>query len=130
MDTVLVAEPNQNQRVLYRMELEDEGYRVLTAGDEKEARQAAEQELLDVAVLDLHIWDRKQGVVFEEVKNASPSLPVIIYTASTVSLEASRTYPAEAYLIKNSDLGPLKQAICQVLSQNTRGKERQSSLHL
>ena len=119
MATIIIVQDNLNQRILYRIELEDEGYRVLTPSDNQEAQQMVWQEQPDLVVLDLHMWDGKGGAVLEEIKNIAPDLPVIIYTASiTIPLNPLWSRLAEAYLVKNSNLGPLKQKISEVLKAN------------
>ena len=48
--TLLIVEDDNNQRFLYEKELTEDGYRVLLAGNGKEAVNIVEEENLDLVV--------------------------------------------------------------------------------
>ena len=124
METLLIVEDDRNQRALYRMELEDEGYRVVTACGGQEALQAAALERPDLVVLNPHMRGREADGALRRIKAFDPDLPVIAYTGYTLRPSASQMDLADACLVKSSDLGPLKRAVSDLLARTGEGRRR------
>lgn len=116
MSTVLIVEDNANQRLLYRMELEEEGHLVTEAVDGQEALDKIASEAPDVIITDLVM----PGVDGRELLNrimALDTIPrVIIYSAYGYLKDDYATWAADAYIVKSSDLRPLKRQIRQLTS--------------
>ncbi len=127
--TLLVVDDRENQRTLCRMELADEGYRVLTACDAVEAVQVATVWDPQLIVLDPYMRGMEGHRVLEEVKAALPNLRVVIYTGHAGDAFEPHFRSADAYLVKSSDLEPLKKAISEVLASESRlGESRETVL--
>ena len=123
MRSVLLVEDEPNQRVLYQMELEDEGYRVIVASDGREALQQAEAEHPDLVVLDL-LMPRMDGMeTLERLMALNTRLPVIIYSAYDRFKDSFMTWAADAYLVKSSDLDVLKREIERILLERKGERE-------
>ena len=116
MYTILVVEDEANQRMLYRMELEDDGYRVIEAGTGREALQKAGDGQPDLVVLDLRMPDIDGIEVLERLMDLNPRLPVIIHSAYETFKDNFMTWAADAYLVKSSDIDVLKAELRQVLA--------------
>ena len=126
MSTALVIEDNANQRILYRQELEDEGYKVITAADGQEGIQLLKQKQKraqpDIVILDIHM-PRGDGIdVLARILAINHTMPVIIYTAYTNYQSNFLTWAASAYLVKNSDLTELKNKIKELIETNGTAK--------
>ena len=120
MATILLVEDEPNQSRLYRMELEDEGYHVISASDGREALQAVEGERPDLVVLDLHMPGMDGVEALSRLLSSDSSLPVIIHSAYEGFKDNFMTWSADAYLVKSSNLDGLKQEIQRVLAERAK----------
>ena len=121
MTTILLAEDEANQRLLYQMELEDEGYHVVLASDGSEALHQVEEEHPDLVVLDLKMPGMDAVEVLGQMKTIDSQLPVIIYSAYERSCSHFMPRMIDAYVTKSSDPSVLKGEISRLLS----GREQQ-----
>ena len=77
---VLVVDDDPSIRLLCRVNLELEGFRVLEAFDVAGAVEQAPN--VDVVLLDLHLGAAKGLEVIEPVRRAAPNVPLILCTGS------------------------------------------------
>ena len=124
MSTIMVVEDEPNQRLLYQMELEDEGYQVITASEGSEALQLVKKEHPDLVVLDLRIPGMDGVAVLEQMMGLNSNLPVIIYSAYDIFRGNSMTWAAEVYLVKSSNVDVLKGEIRRVLSERKEQQQK------
>ena len=119
MSTVLIVEDNKNQRQLYVQELEEEGYNVVEAGDGEEAIELVRSGEVkpDIVVLDIHMPKRDGVDTLGALLALNNRLPVIINTAYSSYQGNFMTWSAVAYLVKSSDLTPLKKMIRKTLEE-------------
>ena len=117
MPTILLVEDEANQRLLYRMELEDEGYQVVTAGNGREALQEAQRTRPDLVVLDLRMPGMDGLEALHRMLALNQSLPVIIHSAYETYKDNFMTWAADAYVVKSTNVDVLKAEIRQVLSR-------------
>jgi DNA-binding response OmpR family regulator len=80
--TVLVVDDEPSLRLLCRVNLELEGFRVLEAATLAEARALLEREEVDVAILDVHIGSDDGRDLLEELRAAESTLRVVLLTGS------------------------------------------------
>ncbi|HKY31791.1 MAG TPA: response regulator [Candidatus Polarisedimenticolia bacterium] len=117
---VLVVDDEENLCLLYREELESEGYRVKTAPDAIAAMRILEEDPPDVVVMDIRM-PRMDGIeAMGRMLSKRNDLPVILNTAYSSYKDDFRSWPASAYVIKSSDLSELKHAIKKVLPARPR----------
>jgi CheY-like chemotaxis protein len=117
MQTLLIVEDEKNQRMLYRMELEEVGYRVLETGDAWDALRVVQEARPDLIVFDLHMRGRDNIQLLKAIKEIDRSIPVVVYTGYTLCEDDLRCGLADAYIVKSSNLGPLKKAIMEALER-------------
>ena len=117
MSKIMVVEDEPNQRLLYQMELEDEGYRVVAVSSGREALARVEEVQPDLIVLDLRMPGMDGVAVLERMMGLNPRLPVIIYSAYDMFKDNFMTWAAEFYLVKSSNVDVLKKEIQRVLSK-------------
>lgn len=115
--TVLVVEDDANQRALYEEELRDEGYRVLTAGDGREALTIAGQDCPDLIVMDVNMPVMDGLDTLSAMLEVDRRVPVIINTAYASYRESFASWSADAYIVKSSDLTELKQTVKRLLDE-------------
>ncbi|MGO9614675.1 MAG: response regulator [Dissulfurispiraceae bacterium] len=112
----MVVDDEKNILKLYEMELQDEGYTIVTANSGKEALEVFERENPDIVTLDILMPDMDGIQVLRYLKEKKPSLPVIMLTAYDYRDDFS-VWVSDAYVVKSSDLTNLKAAIKQIIEK-------------
>lgn len=116
MKTILVIDDEANIRQLYRDELTDAGYRVVTAAHWEEARRILAEAPPDLVTLDIKMEPGPNGIdVLRMIKENRKELPVIMVTAYGDYKADFSVWASEDYVVKSSDLSELKQKIAQLL---------------
>jgi two-component system response regulator (stage 0 sporulation protein F) len=118
---ILIIEDNENERLLYKEELEKEGYEVLTASSGKEGLTFIENEKLDLIILDLRMQEMDGLEVLGKILSKRKNLPVIIYTSYSQYRNNFLSWAADAYIIKSSDMVELKNKIREILRDKKNG---------
>ncbi len=111
MPTVLVVDDDQNQRLLYKQELEAEGYDVLLASNGSEAIETVSTQTVDAVVLDIAMPGMDGVEALSRLLDIDRQLPVILNTAYANFKQDFMTWAAEAYVVKSSDLSELLSAL-------------------
>jgi len=113
---VLVVDDEQNLCLLYREELESEGFIVQTVNDAQAALGIVEKDPPDVVVMDIRM-PRMDGVeAMGKMLSCKNDLPIILNSAFSSYKDDFRSWPAEAYVIKSADLTELKKTIRTVVA--------------
>ena len=115
MTTLLVVEDDPSLRDLYRLELEDDGYTVLTAVEGHEALEKLDGAHVDAVILDLRMEGLDGVRTLAEIIKVRRDLPVIINSAYSDYKADFGTWGADAYVVKSADLAELKATLRQVL---------------
>ncbi|RLB00575.1 MAG: response regulator [Deltaproteobacteria bacterium] len=123
MAKILVVDDEEHIRLLYREELEDEGYEVALASDGLGIKDRIDNEDPDVVILDIKMVDSNGLDVLQEIRNNYYNLPVILCSAYGNYRVDLKSIAADAYVVKSSDLRELKDKIAQVLETRVPKKE-------
>ena len=115
MTTLLLVDDRPNQQMLCRMELEDEGYQVVLASGGRQALQRLEDAGIHLVVLDLGMPDMDGFELLTRMRELDARLPVIIPSGYDTREAANRTWMADAYVVKSSNLDRLKTEVARVL---------------
>lgn len=116
MKTILLVEDSPHLGDLYQEELGEAGYHTLRAGSGGEALSQVAKHRLDLVVLDINRPDMDGIEVMERMLAAQPGLPVIINSGYASYKDSFRSWSAEAFVCKSSDLTELKSQIHRVLA--------------
>jgi DNA-binding response OmpR family regulator len=117
MAIVLIVENDVYQRQLLEQELKGDGYEVWLVEDGREAVCAVRERRPDVVVLDLNM-PRMDGLeTLPRLLEVDYTLPVIIHTAYSYYKDNYLSWLAEDYVIKSSNLAPLKSAIRRTMDR-------------
>jgi DNA-binding response OmpR family regulator len=81
--TVLVLDDEPSLRLLCRVNLELDGYRVLEAGSLEQARAALDAEPVDVALLDVHVGTERGPDLLPELRAQEPPAAVIMLSGTS-----------------------------------------------
>ena len=117
MALILVVEDDPNQAQLYVHELTAEGYEVSVARDGREAVEAVEQQKPDLVVMDISMPGMDGIECMSRLLSKDNKLPIVLNTAYATYRENFRSWSADAYVVKSSDLSELKDSIRAVLAQ-------------
>lgn len=121
MKRILVVDDEKNIRILFRDELEDEGYEVDTAASGREALEKINACAPDLVVLDIRMEDMTGIEVLEELRKTHESLPVIMCTAVRGLKDDFTIWDSRVsdYITKPVDLDRLKEKIQKALAEQS-----------
>jgi DNA-binding NtrC family response regulator len=97
---VLVVDDEPSIRLLCRVNLELEGFRVLEAGNLAEAREALATEPVAVVLLDMHIGRERGIALLTEIRLRQPRIAVAMVTGSAEIDQGQRPAGADAVIVK------------------------------
>ncbi len=115
--TILVADDEENIRLLYSEELEEEGYKVIAAADGEEALSKVVELKPDLVIMDIKMPGISGVDALIKIKEIDRNLPVILCSAYSDYKQDFSTWASDAYVVKAANLDELKKAIAEVLSK-------------
>ena len=108
--TILVADDEPAIRLLCRVNLEFEGYRVLEAGTLDAARSELARENVDVMLIDVRFGEHDGRDLVREIRSQGRPLPIALLTGS-VTLRADERGGADELIEKPFALETLLDAV-------------------
>jgi two-component system response regulator (stage 0 sporulation protein F) len=117
---ILVVEDEEGLRLLYKEELEAEGYEVLTAQNGREAIQKLEEEP-DLIILDIVMPVMDGMEALGRIVGKERKIPIILNSSYPGYRRDFMSWAADAYVTKSTDLGELKDKVRELLE---KGKAR------
>ena len=112
---VLIVDDEKNIRRLYEKEFEQSGYEVLLAENGEEAVEKVRAENPDLVILDIRMSGMDGVEALGRILGIRNNIPVILNSAYASYQNNFMSWAADAYVIKSSDLGPLKAKVQEVL---------------
>ena len=100
---------------LYRAAFSRDGYTVETTGTAEGARERVAKGDIDLVVLDIRLGETSGLALLREIKARDARIPVVLSTAYARYQDDFSSWLADAYIVKSSDLGELKQAVRRCL---------------
>jgi CheY-like chemotaxis protein len=113
---ILVVEDEEGLRLLYKEELEAEGYEVLTAQNGREAIQKLEEEP-DLIILDIVMPVMDGMEALGRIVGRERKIPIILNTSYPGYRRDFMSWAADAYVTKSTDLGELKDKVRELLEK-------------
>jgi len=113
---ILIVDDDQNILRLYKEELEEEGYAVVTASNGQEAMEQFDKEAPDLVTLDILLPDIDGIKLLRQMKEKRPRLPVIMSTAYDYRDDFA-VWASEAYIVKSAELTELKETVKKLLGK-------------
>jgi len=118
MKKILVVDDEENIRLLYQEELEEEGYTVEVAAHGQEALEKVNTFKPDLVTLDIRMPGMDGVETLRKIREVQRNLPVILCSAYGEYRQDLTTWASDAYVIKTSDLTELKGTIKTLLSKD------------
>lgn len=122
MKTVLIAENNEKDRLLYKEELLNEGYNVITAKNGQGTLKKIHDYSPDLVVMDINMPDMDWVEVVEKISRQHKKIPIIINTAYSPYKENYQSWKVDTYITKSSDSKELREKISELLNKTTLDK--------
>ena len=123
MAKILIVDDEDNVRLFYSEELQDEGYDVITAKDGYKLIDRIREEKPNVIILDIKMVGYNGLDLLQEIRKEFYDLPVILCSAYSSFKGEFKSISANAYVVKSSDLTELKKKLKRALEENIPSPE-------
>lgn len=115
---VLVVDDEKHIRMLYREELESEGYDIATSDGQEEILDVIAREKPKVVILDIKLGANRSGLdLLQEIRDKDPDIPVILSTAYDSFQHDLKSVSADYYVVKSVDLSELKSKVALAMAK-------------
>ena len=116
MNKILLVDDEEGIQLLYRVELEEDGYEVHSALTGEDALQKLKIVSPDLVILDIKMPGMSGIEVLRKIKKKYPKMPVILNTGYQEYKQLLGAWASDDYIVKSADLDDLKAAVHQHLS--------------
>ena len=114
---ILVVDDEEPIRLLYKQELQEEGYAVEIASNAQDALDILEKTAVDLVILDIKMPGMNGIEAMQKMVGKERNIPIIINSAYPHFKDSYMTWVAEEYVVKSSNLQELKDKIKQIINQ-------------
>ncbi len=122
MPKILVVEDEKNLRLLYKHDLEQEGYEVVTAANAVEGLHALETEAPDLVILDIRMPGMDGLEAMGRILEKHPKIPVVLNSAYSSYKDNFLSWAADAYIIKSADTTELRAKVRELIEARRSGE--------
>ena len=116
MKKILLVDDEESIHLLYREELEEEGYEVHSALSGEEAMEKLGIIKPDLIILDINMPGMNGIDALRRIKEKNHNLPVILSSAYQEFKQDLASWASDEYIVKSSNLDELKAAVKRHLS--------------
>jgi len=124
MPRILIVDDETFIRMLYKTEFESEGFEVAVAADEQEAMKAMADFSPNLVVLDIELEETSGLDLLNKIRQEYPSCAVVLNSAYSTYKADFQSWLADAYIMKSSDLEPLKSKVKQLIAEGACGPKQ------
>lgn len=131
MNRILVVDDDKAILMLYRDELTEEGYDVLTCRQPSQVVDAIAKNGPDLMLMEIRLINHNGLDLLQDVKNRFPNLPVVLCTGFPAYESDMKSVAADGFFIKSSNLADLKRKIGEIMYTKhplSRGDDRWPAL--
>lgn len=116
MARVMVVDDDEYVGLLFREELEAEGYEVELVREPEDVLRHVSRSHPDLLVLDLSLGESDGRDMLAQLRESFPELPVVVCSGYDLTASEVRELSA-VFVTKSFDLGPLKETISELLKR-------------
>lgn len=121
-DRILVIDDEKSLQILYAHELRREGYEVETASDAAEAIDMFSKESYELALVDIEMPGMDGLQLMGKLRDIAPDTRLVVNSAYSTYKADFNSWLADGYIVKSSDLEPLKTKIKELLVKSDKRK--------
>ena len=114
---VLIADDEKNIRLLYKTELELEGYEIELAENGMICLEKIDTFKPDLVILDIRMPGMDGLETLNQILGKNNLIPIIINSAYSSYKENFMSWSADAYITKSSDMTELKNKVKELLNK-------------
>lgn len=115
--TILVIDDEAHVRMLYAEELKTHGYEVVLADGTEDPHELLATHTPDGVILDIKLGGTRSGLdCLQQLRCASPTLPVILCTAYDSFRYDLKAIAADAYVVKSYDSSELMETVKRLVA--------------
>ena len=112
--TILIVDDEEHIRLLFKEELEDEGYTVDLASNGLDALDKLKRAAYSVIVLDIKMPGMDGIQTLAEIKKINKDQPVILCSAYGEFKQDFASWVSDGYIVKSADTRELKEMIRRI----------------
>lgn len=117
MKKILLVDDEESIHLLYRDELEEEGYEVHSAFNGEEALEKLGILSPDLIILDINMPGMNGIEALRRIKEINSEIPVILCSAYQEFKQDLASWASDEYIVKSSNLDELKAAVKKHLAK-------------
>ena len=114
---ILVVDDEESIHLVYKEELNEEGYEVISALSGEEGLKLFQEENPDLVILDINMPGMDGIEVLRQMKQMKPNIPVIISSAYPEYKQDLASWASDDYIVKSFNLDELKNSIKRHLNK-------------
>ena len=115
MKKILLVDDEESIHVLYREELEEQGYEVHSAMSGDQALQLVPTLKPDLVILDIQMPGMNGIDVLRKIKEEDPKLPVILSSAYQEFKQNLSSWASDDFVVKSADMRELLDSVRRLL---------------
>ncbi len=115
MKKIMIVDDEENIRILYKEELEEEGFEVELAKNGQEALDKLGSFHPDLITLDIKMPGMDGIELLKRIRDTERSVPIVMCSAYGDYKQDFATWASDAYVVKCADLTELKSTIRRLL---------------
>jgi len=116
MKKILLVDDEDSIHLLYREELEEEGYEVHSAMSGEEALKVLATLKPNLVILDIQMPGMNGIDVLRKIKEMHPDLPVILSSAYQEFKQDLSSWASDDFIVKSADMRELIEAVNRLVS--------------
>ena len=119
MAKLLIVDDDENICLLYEEEFVEDGYNVEIAKNGKECVEKLKSFSPDLIILDIRMPQMDGIEALGKIIAKEKNIPVILNSAYSSYKDDFRSWGADAYIVKSSDLTELKDKVVEILGKSS-----------